>query len=250
VASLLHAASTAVGVPRILSCANLHPDMRDALKESLGELESSFNLPEAAELRESLNGFWKLVASSSDATASEGITGCAGYTTRTALGSYSLYSAPDEYSADPTAQTVEVVADHRQGRSVTAVLKGDVYCGKLASTGELGVVEDYTKLEYGEERQGDGTQLEPVRWSCTYLGAKLRVARTDDGGVRVYTRADGSAAQDEMTRLLAEPVEMIADEDEMADDEIDDRPLWQRRLEEEQRRDGTDRFGPQGSDIP
>ena len=62
---------------------------------------------------------------------------------------------------------------------MAGALKGDFYLGTLASTGRLGVVEDYTRCELDEERVGDGSELVPTRWTCTYLGEGLRLARTD-----------------------------------------------------------------------
>ena len=57
------------------------------------------------------------------------------------------------YSNAPTQQTVEVVSDARAGRSVVSALKGDFLTGKLASTGSVGVVEDFMFLEYDNQRQ-------------------------------------------------------------------------------------------------
>ena len=66
-------------------------------------------------------------------------------------------------------------------------------------------------------------------------------------------KSDAGAAQAEIGRLVELPVAVVSTGSGAAEgaeeEEEDDRPLWQRRLEEEQRKDG-DRFGPQGSDIP
>lgn len=145
---------------------------------------------------------------------------------------------------------MEVIADGRKGEACVAALKGEFYTGKLASTGKVGVVEDYTKLEVGGATAGNVGQFEPWRWNCAYLGPKVRISRPEEGSVLVYAKSDAGTAQAEIGRLVELPVAVVAgDEDEGEEEEEDDRPLWQRRLEEEQRKDG-DRFGPQGSDIP
>ena len=159
------------------------------------------------------------------------------------------FSEPDNYEPRPTLQAVEVVSDHREGRSVVGALKGDFYVGKLASTGTLGVVEDWTRKEYNDERASDGSDLTPGRWSVTYLDSTLRVARTEGGELMVFGKMAPGPAQAEIGALRDAPVAVIA-EDEMEEEE-DDRPLWQRRLDEERAAEGFDRFGPPGgSSIP
>ena len=65
----------------------------------------------------------------------------------------------------------------------------------------------------------------------------------------LYRKMDGQVAQAEIAALVATPVATVeAGEDE---EEEDDRPLWQRRLDEENANSGYDRFGPPGeSSIP
>ena len=147
---------------------------------------------------------------------------------------------------------MEVVQDARQGNAVIAALKGDFYLGKLASTGELGVVEDYTKREYDEERMGDGSDLVPVRWTCTFLGDSLRIVRTDsDSQLMVFTKMSSLDAQEEIGRLSRLPVKAMSSDEGWDDDEEDTRPMWQKRLDEENEREGFNRFGPPAvSGIP
>ena len=143
----------------------------------------------------------------------------------------------------------QVVADLRNGYSGLGALKGDFYVGKLASTGSLGIVEDYTRKEFDDERRGDQGQIEPLRWSCAYMSDTLRVIRTDAGVMHVYGKMDSSTAMAEIDALKTAPVAIMAIEDD--EEEEDDRPLWQKRLDEESRSEGWDRFGPPGqSSIP
>mmetsp|Transcript_69284 Transcript_69284/g.184444 ORF Transcript_69284/g.184444 Transcript_69284/m.184444 type:complete len:149 (+) Transcript_69284:525-971(+) len=135
-------------------------------------------------------------------------------------------------------QTVEVVSDAKVGRSAIAALKGDFYVGKLAGSGLVGVVEEYTKLELDEIRQTD--ELSPFRWTCAYASDTLRVCRveaTDSAPEELYVftkEESAAAAQDEIGRLMAAPVQVVAGLDDDDEDEVeDDRPLWQRRLDAE-----------------
>lgn len=247
--ALLGTAAAAVGEVRPLALSDLHSDMQGVLTQCLEELEGGFEQPAEADLRSQLLGFWKLGLATDDATALDGTTGGGGGSHRTVLAHYTCFSETDEYGGAPTLQTVEVVADSRAGRAVTSAHKGDFYIGKLASTSALGVIEDYTRAEYDGEGSG-AADLAPRRWSCAYLSDALRVIRREDGGMQVYTKADAAAAQQDIASLLAAPVEVVVDSDEDEDDD-DDRPLWQRRLDEENKRDGSsNRFGPQQSGIP
>ena len=152
------------------------------------------------------------------------------------------------FSLSPSL-TAQVVADLRNGYSGLGALKGDFYVGKLASTGSLGIVEDYTRKEFDDERRGDQGQIEPLRWSCAYMSDTLRVIRTDAGVMQVYGKMDSSTAMAEIDALKTAPVAIMAIEDD--EEEEDDRPLWQKRLDEESRSEGWDRFGPPGqSSIP
>ena len=249
IAALFTAASSEAGAPRLFGPADLHADMQGALMESIKELEAGYTkVEDKDELKESLTGMWRLLFTSDEGFANNGITNQAATPRREVLGGFTAYSKPDEYSGAPTLQTVEVVSDNRVGRAILATMSGDFFVGKLQSTGELGVVDDYTKLEFDEMRQGDGTDLVPTRWSSTYLSPTLRVARTESDAVLVYEKCDIAAAQDTIATLLATEVEQIEDMDGTADEEEDDRPIWQRRLDAE--KDQYERFGPTTSDIP
>jgi len=246
VASLLAAAAADAGFSRLISLAHLHDDMRTVLTADVNELERSYTPPtEATELRSEMLGFWKLLITSDDELAATGATGFGAAAHRSILGRYTVYTEKDDYEPRPTLQTVEVVSDHRVGRSVVGAIKGDFFVGKLATTGEFGVVEDHVKKEYDDEAC-DGSSLEPVRWSCVYLDETLRVIRTDSGALLVFEKVDGSLVNSEIERLVDLPVAQLAIEEE---DEDDDRPLWQRRLDEENAREN--RFGPPAeSSIP
>ena len=62
--TMLETAATAVGQHRLLSTADLHADMHDALMDGVSELQSAYTVPEAEQLREELQGFWKLLLTS------------------------------------------------------------------------------------------------------------------------------------------------------------------------------------------
>jgi len=233
-------------VPRILSLASLHGDMRTPLLESVAELEAAYTLPDAEAIRGDLLGFWKLLLTSDDEAALSGSTGFGAAARRSVLGHYSVFTEPDNYEPKPTLQTVEVVADNRAGSAGVGTLRGDFYVGTLASTGKLGVVEDYIFREYDDVRQGDGA-AHGSRWAIAYLDAGLRIARTEEGALMIFGKMGGAAAQAEIDALRAAPVAIVEGEEEEQED--DDRPLWQRRLDAEN--PSFDRFGPPGeSDIP
>ena len=67
--------------------------------------------------------------------------------------------------------------------------------------------------------------------------------------LQVYGKMESSEALAEIDALKTAPVAIIQLEDE--EEEEDDRPLWQKRLDDEARNEGWDRFGPPGqSSIP
>ena len=68
-------------------------------------------------------------------------------------------------------------------------------------------------------------------------------------GLRIFAALDPLDAQEQIDTLKRRPVQRVSLEDD--DEEEDDRPLWQRRLDEENAREGFDRFGPPAvSGIP
>jgi len=255
VMALLDAAMEEAGdaPPRILSYSSLHDDMRAALEESLTELSSGFVMPDEADLRSSLLGFWRLRLTSDAAAATTGTVGYGGSNARATLAQFQMFVEEDNYQPRPTLQTVEVVSDARQGSAVIAALKGDFYLGKLAKTGTLGVVEDYTRREYDDERMGDGSDLSSLTWTCSYLGDGLRIVTTDGDEPRtmLFTKMETLDAQEEIGRLSRLPVIAMGSDEGYGEDEDDDRPMWQRRLDEENEREGFNRFGPPAvSGIP
>jgi len=255
VLAILDAAEAEVGEKpkRLLSLSALHEDMRGALEASVAELEAGYESLSEAELRAELLGFWQLRMTSDAALASTGSVGFGGSSSRYTLAQFQMFTEPDNYEPRPTLQTVEVVSDARAGKSVLASLKGDFYLGTLATTGVLGVVEDYTRREYDDERMGDGSDLVPLRWSCVYCGDGLRIVRTDgdDSRLMIFAKGEALDVQEEMGRLSRLPVTAVASDEGWDGDEEDTRPLWQRRLDEENEREGFNRFGPPAvSGIP
>ena len=134
---------------------------------------------EPDELRAQLQGFWRLLITSSAARARDGVTGYGAlhsaftswlarvhYTatsglapnpepepalcptipgeessSRSLLAQFQRYTEPVEGGEPITLQTVEVVGDAREGRALVAVGKGDFRVSKTPSTAELGVLE-------------------------------------------------------------------------------------------------------------
>jgi len=233
--------------PRLLSFADVDAQRATALKESLAELEASFTQPTVQELREQLLGFWRMKITSSAGHAASGLSGCASQARRTVLGTFQCFKEQDD-SGLPTMQTVEVISDSKVGRSAIAALKGDFYVGKLAGSGLVGVVEEYTKLELDNIRQNE--ELDAFRWTCVYLDDELRVCRVEkteetEEALYVFQKEESQAAQNEIARLMELPVDLVEGVDEEEEEEEDDRPLWQRRLDAE-RDDGDGRT----SEIP
>ena len=245
IASLLATAAGEVPGPRLLSLSNLHGDMRTPLLSAISELEAAYTLPDADGIRADLLGFWKLLVTSDDEHAAGGSTGFGSAGPRSILGHIAVFSEADQYEPKPTLQTIEVVADSKQGASGVGTLRGDFYIGTLASSGKLGVVEDYIFRELDDNRQGDGAD-HATRWSIAYLDSTMRIVRTEEGMLMVFGKMDGGAAQAEIEALKTAPVAIIEGGEE--EEEEDDRPMWQRRLDDENA--NNDRFGPPGSDIP
>ena len=223
---------------------------------SITKLEQGFT-SSADEIKSQLYGMWKLlIADKADELITQGMTGYGAPSHNTMLAHFQLFEATDpKDETRPTMQTVEVIENRVEGRSAIAALKGNFYVGKLAGSDAIGVVEDYTRIEYaGDSRYDSG--IEPERWSCTFISPTMRVCRLEGGKTRVYARVDAKEAQIEIGRLLAQKVEAIkADEDGEQKDVEDDRPLWQKRLDEEDGRSrgkkGNRFDGPSiTSDIP
>jgi hypothetical protein len=223
---------------------------------SITKLEQGFT-SSADEIKSQLYGMWKLlIADKADDLITQGMTGYGAPSHNTVLAHFQLFEATHpEDETRPTMQTVEVIENKCEGRSAIAALKGNFYVGKLAGSDAIGVVEDYTRIEYAGDSRYDSS-IEPERWSCAFISPAMRVCRLEGGKTRVYARVDAKEAQIEIGRLLAQKVEAIkADEDGEQKDVEDDRPLWQKRLDEEDGRSrgkkGNRFDGPSiTSDIP
>lgn len=115
--------------------------------------------------------------------------------------------------------------------------------------------------EYYSRRVTDGASkaAEDVpsnSWRCVFLSDGLRICRMADGSRRTYAKVEPEAATAELARLrglvitkdpeavdawlVEQAAAKAAKEKEGApkDDPNDDRPLWQKRLDEEAARDG------------
>ena len=131
----------------------------------------------------------------------------------------------------PSLQTVEVVRDYNLQSNAVAALKGDFVIEGAS------IREDYGWMEFGGQKQFDTTPS-PRTLKCTYLSPTMRVARTDDGAAWVYAKAESDACMTEIGELIEEPV--LLDDGEGNLEEVDDRPLWQKRIDEENARAGHD----------
>ena len=146
-------------------------------------------------------------------------------------------------------QTVEVVSDAIVGRSAIASLKGGY---SIRATGDVFVSEEYDRLEVDGSQQFAG--VPQALWRPAFVGAGLRIAReAESGAVSIFTRVRQEEAQDEIAKLLEAPVGEdgnVAVANDEADDEFDDRPAWQKRVDEadgiKRTKNGTpiNNFGP------
>ena len=226
--------------PRVLTFGDMGDARGEALRAMLSEIEAAQPTDLTADaVRAELLGFWRLLCTSSADKARLGSTGCSKAAHRTLLAQFQCFSPepPDGSDPDfatPLMQTVEVVSDARLGASAVAANKGDFHLGKLSSTGTLGVVEDYHRLEIDGESQSGASLPAPLRWGIASLSPELRVTREEDGSLCVFERLSPADAQAEIARLMALPVQAAVKLDGFgAADPDDDRPLWQRRLDAE-----------------
>jgi len=245
--------------PVVLQCTTAkweHGERETAALAKIAELEKGFT-SEPKEVKAQLYGMWKLlIADDADELSTQGMTGYGAPSHNTVLGHFQLFEPKSETDDErPTMQTVEVVSNRAEGRCAIASLKGDFYVGKLQGSSDIGVVEDYTRIEYAGDSRYDAT-IEPERWTCAFLSPALRVCRLEGGLTRIYAKVGTQEAQAEIGRLLKTKVDELDDGDDADDDsKDDDRPLWQKRLDEEDGRtpgERGNRFdGPSiHSDIP
>jgi len=194
-----------------------------------------------AAVREQLIGCWKLLlAPEADAAMREGVTAGASAPHLSLCGHFQTFSKPDPMdvlTGKPATfmETCEVVADSRVGRAFSTTVKGGFHVD-ADPLGGLRTVEIYTQRDGAEEA------LPPNRWNCAHVGSEIRVARAPGGGQRVYCRVDAEAMRAELARLAAEAVEVDpkwAEQEaeqaaaEGAVEEVEDnRPLWQKRIDE------------------
>jgi len=210
--------------------------MGEALRESIAELEATFTCPpDEPTLRESLHGFWKLLFTSDATRAAAGLSGCGAPSHKALLSQYQCFTTPKAGSLAPSMQTIEVVGDSIVGRSAISALKGD-----FAITDSAGgkVHEVYKRREYDGAMEYDA--LPNPHWSTTYLSPSMRVSKEEGGAVCVFAKASAEEAQEEIGRLLeasfgsdGSVADSEGEDGGEGDDLEDDRPLWQRRLDDE-----------------
>mmetsp|Transcript_51301 Transcript_51301/g.133254 ORF Transcript_51301/g.133254 Transcript_51301/m.133254 type:complete len:289 (+) Transcript_51301:40-906(+) len=248
--------------PSVVKCTTAkwgeQTDREAAAMARLAELEKEFSSSsvEPDDVKKQLLGFWKLlIADPSDELITQGMTGYGAPSHNTVLAHFQLFQDKNpQDDLQPTMQTVEVISNRAEGRAAIASLKGDFYVGRLQGGSEIGVVEEYMRIEYAGDSRYDAS-IEPERWTCALLSPSLRVCRLEGGLTRVYAKVEATAAQAEIARLMATKVEATDDADggEDEDDPNDERPLWQKRLDKEAGRgpgERGNRFGPIQSDIP
>ena len=147
-------------------------------------------------------------------------------------------------------------------------LKGDYKCEDSSDGSGVDVVEGYTWTELGGAKQFDKLPHQP-RWKCTYLSPTMRVCRGEGGSLTVYAKADAETCTGEIAEFMTNPPDPNGGAPEVGgsssadgaeggddgeeggsavDDPNDDRPLWQRRLDDEKNSGILD--DDSGSSIP
>jgi len=236
----------AAAAPRVVTLDELGAADAAALRASLDELEKaqaeSATETEPDELRAQLQGFWRLLFTSSTARARDGVTGYGEESSSRSLIAQFQRFTENVPGADPlTLQTVEVVSDSTEGRALVSVGKGDFRVSRIPSTGELGVLEGFHKVEVDGEGQPASKMPAPLRWSPAFLDPSLRISREADGTFSVYSKMEPAETQAAIARLAETPVELEEEEEEVDDN----RPRWDRP---------SDRWGQTesggGSEIP
>jgi len=180
---------------------------------------------------------WKLVAAS-DPDAS--LSGSAG-TWKKARGHYQVFKQPDPMAVFEGGDalfymtTVEVVADVKSGTSSLVKVRGG-----FSVDAEGTVSENYSRRDIGGVMESDESKI-TNSWSCAFVGPTLRLCRTESGGLRAYDRVAELEAEEAIVRLRAEPVEVdpaaaaevvIKKKVKKAPEVVDDRPAWQKRVDE------------------
>jgi len=227
--------------------------------------ESEFKA-DADALKDALVGTWKLlVTSEKDIVMGAGATGLAGPVYAHVVGHFQTIRKPDPMDIITGSldflETSEVAADRKDGKALRAAAKGGFKVEEEG--GKLRVSEYYSKSDVA------GAQVERLghSYTCTYVGDGLRVCTLADGARRVYAKVEAEAAGAELARLAAldvpvDPKAKAAWDAEQAlqeaikkkrgepeDDPNDDRPIWQKRVDDEAKRDGRYN-GAQGKPPP
>jgi len=200
----------------------------------LGESLESVGM-EASELKSSLVGAWTLIAAS-DAEAS--VTGSAAKWKK-GRGHFQVFKKPDPMAVFEGGDalffmtTAEVVADVKAGSSTIVKVRGG-----FAAKAEGEVVESYTRRDVGGNMESDTARISNS-WTCAYVSDKLRVCRLADGGLRVYDKVEEMEAEAALVALRAEPVAIDPKAAAEATvkkvkkpEVVDDRPAWQKRVDE------------------
>jgi len=228
-------------------------------QEKLAGMPDAFDTSqESTSVKKQLIGSWKLVAASdADCIRSVGLSGRALTRFQSVIGHFQTFAKPDPMDiftgkSSFFMTTSEVIADAKIGVTSTVTMKGGFYVGPLADT-ELGVTETYSCVEVdGAAQPGAGMSN---RWDFKFLSDTLRVCRAVDGSLRVYEKLEADVALAELASLRTEEIEIdpeafmedeVEVEDEPEDDPNDDRPIWQKRLDEEARKEG--RYGGRTKD--
>jgi len=195
-----------------------------------------------AAFKSELIGCWKLLLATGDDDS--GVTGCSPQWYSSVLGQAQTFMKPDPmaiFSGNKDSlyfmETVEVIADAKQGSATRASVKGG-----FTVSPDLSVVESYTRREHGSLLEPELLPAASNGWVPTFLGPSIRVSRAADGSMRVYEKVEAAAAETAIRELLktsvavdpnaaAEDVVEEPAEIDPEDDPNDDRPAWQKRID-------------------
>jgi len=245
---------------------------KDATIARLAEFEDGFDGGrDTAIIKDQLIGTWKLLFTSepNGAPASGGVSGMSATPYSRVVAQYQSFRKPDPMDIltgnTEFMETTEVIINVKEGSSAVATVKGgfrvDPPSDDDASDGTQAMVTEYYSKRGAEET----TDVPPNDWGCAFVSDELRICRLPDGGRRTYAKVDPAQAQAEVARLRALAVERDAAaashfeamealrkammNTEPEEDPNDDRPIWQKRLDEEAKRDGRYN-GAQGKPPP
>ena len=257
---------------QVLSMGGADAAMQTKLEAAIADLEAAYEPLDAGVVREGLVGFWKVLITNSETMASDGMTGYGKDEYSSLLAHYQSFTKNAPGSVLPTIQTVEVISDMGLTGMLAcqvAALKGDYKCEDSSDGSGVDVVEGYTWTELGGAKQFDKLPHQP-RWKCTYLSPTMRVCRGEGGSLTVYAKADAETCTGEIAEFMTNPPDPNGGAPEVGspsssadgaegdddgeeggsavDDPNDERPLWQRRLDDEKNSGILD--DDSGSSIP